>query len=240
MGYKQTTMTKFQKRKRDGKWGTSATKRAKSNQYRFSLSKSDYGFPDRFKTKIRYCDVITFSDTAGTTQSNTFRLNSIYDPDLSGVGHQPMYHDQLALVYGRYRVTGSKITIKFAMKSSPSLAAAEVGPTGVGIVCSANSSFASSGISTMMEQNNNTCKVLGDKSSGDSIVTCVQTFVPARDLGNGAVDDSNASAFGNNPAQVFYAHAFKVDQGSVASNIKMYVTIEYALEVFQRLEIAAS
>jgi len=240
MGYKQTTMTKYQKRKPGTKWGTSATKRSRYNQKRFTLSKSDYGFPDKFSTKLRYAEVITFTAGAGAFQANTFRLNSVYDPNLSGVGHQPMYHDQLALIYGKYRVNGARIRVRFEMVSLPSTATASYAPTLCGIVCSANSSFVSSSYEQLLEQNNNQVKVLGDKSSGNSEVIVTQTFSPSRDLGNGAVDDSNAGSFGNNPSQVFYAHVFKNDMTANPSIVQALVEIEYQIEVYQRLEIGTS
>lgn len=39
--------------------------------------------------------------------------SSIYDPDLTGVGHQPLWRDQLALLYNRYRVIGVKYEVIF-------------------------------------------------------------------------------------------------------------------------------
>lgn len=69
------------------------------------------GFPDSEVATIRYSDEITKSGS--TYAQYTFRGNSVYDPDETGIGHQPMYYDQYAAVYQRYKVTQSscKITI---------------------------------------------------------------------------------------------------------------------------------
>lgn len=40
----------------------------------------------------------------GTTANNIFRLSSIFDPDFTGIGHQPLGRDQLAVLYERYQV----------------------------------------------------------------------------------------------------------------------------------------
>lgn len=40
-------------------------------------------------------------------------LNSLFDPDRSGVGHQPYCFDQWASFYNRYRVYGCKYTVTF-------------------------------------------------------------------------------------------------------------------------------
>lgn len=49
------------------------------------------GFPNSEVAKIRYSDQITITGT--TYAQNTFRGNSAFDPDESGIGHQPMYFD---------------------------------------------------------------------------------------------------------------------------------------------------
>lgn len=40
----------------------------------------------------------------GLAASQVFRLSSIHDPDFSGIGHQPVGHDQFAALYERYQV----------------------------------------------------------------------------------------------------------------------------------------
>lgn len=51
--------------------------------------------------------------TAGVLgSSQVFRLNSIYDPNFTGAGHQPYGHDQLALIYKQYKVHGVHIHIE--------------------------------------------------------------------------------------------------------------------------------
>lgn len=61
-------------------------------------------------TKLRYRQKIAL--TASTTfQYNVFRLNSVYDPDYTGVGGQPMGFDQLAGLYNKFTVYGCKARI---------------------------------------------------------------------------------------------------------------------------------
>lgn len=53
--------------------------------------------------------------TTTTVESQQFRINSLYDPDYTGVGGQPRYYDQLVTgtMYRAYRVdkVGYKITL---------------------------------------------------------------------------------------------------------------------------------
>jgi len=56
-------------------------------------------------TKMRYSDVINRAPALAVTDERQFNLNSTFDPDLSGGGHQPMGRDELlGVIYGKYRV----------------------------------------------------------------------------------------------------------------------------------------
>lgn len=51
--------------------------------------------------------------TAGVVQVYYFTANGVYDPDVSGTGHQPVGFDQAMLFYEQYVVFRSKITVTF-------------------------------------------------------------------------------------------------------------------------------
>lgn len=67
--------------------------------------------PDRFNASLIYSDTVTLNPGAGTLVHHDFRLNSLYDPDLTGTGHQPRGFDQLMAFYQRYRVYGCKMDV---------------------------------------------------------------------------------------------------------------------------------
>lgn len=50
--------------------------------------------------------------TLATVTSRLFRLNSLYDPDLSGLGTQPVGYDQWAAFYNKYRVVSTEVEIR--------------------------------------------------------------------------------------------------------------------------------
>lgn len=54
----------------------------------------------------------------GLVASYQFRLGSIHDPDFSGVGHQPVGHDELANLYERYQVWKVEYHIEFTNRST--------------------------------------------------------------------------------------------------------------------------
>lgn len=61
--------------------------------------------------KLRYVDYTYISAATGSLASRIYRANSLYDPDYTGTGHQPMRFDQLSALFARYIVLGSKITV---------------------------------------------------------------------------------------------------------------------------------
>jgi hypothetical protein len=65
---------------------------------------SVFGFPDRIYTKLRYCDSGSQSCTSGATGLQIFRWNSVFDPDFTNAGHQPLYRDTYAAIYDQYAV----------------------------------------------------------------------------------------------------------------------------------------
>ena len=67
-----------------------------------------FGFPDEFITTIRYVDVYTLTSASNGIAKQYMRMNSLFDPDQTGTGHQPYYFDQFAALYNRYTVLGSK------------------------------------------------------------------------------------------------------------------------------------
>jgi hypothetical protein len=61
-----------------------------------------------------YCQVLNaatagFSYLLGTQEA--FSLNGLYDPYLSGTGHQPYGFDEFAALYGRYKVVMADVTV---------------------------------------------------------------------------------------------------------------------------------
>lgn len=70
-----------------------------------NVNKALSPFAQRYICKMKYCEVRqTTGPIGGGLVQYNFNLNSIYDPNLTGVGHQPYGYDQLADLYNRYRV----------------------------------------------------------------------------------------------------------------------------------------
>lgn len=76
------------------------------------LVRMGQGFPKRIVMTHKYDEIVTMSSTT-TVGRYYWSCNSMYDPNATSTGHQPMYYDQLSTLYNHYVVIGSKCVIKF-------------------------------------------------------------------------------------------------------------------------------
>lgn len=77
------------------------------------------GVPDRLYVKLRYREQLSWTQAAGNLGDNVYRGNSLFDPDLTGTGGQPLGFDQWSAFYGSYTVLGSSIDVSSQMNSGP-------------------------------------------------------------------------------------------------------------------------
>lgn len=76
------------------------------------VNRSLQPFPQRSIQRMKYCEAIPITWSLGSTANvYRFNLNSIFDPNRSGTGHQPYGHDTMQTLYNRYRVIGVKWNI---------------------------------------------------------------------------------------------------------------------------------
>lgn len=67
------------------------------------------GFPNKFQTKLRYSEHGSLASAMVGIVNQEYRLNSVYDPDLTGGGNQPNFYTTFKEVYSKYRVVGCKV-----------------------------------------------------------------------------------------------------------------------------------
>lgn len=232
------------KRRRSRKWTSDSKKKPRyPENFVGNITRvfgNDYGFPDKLRTRLRYCDQFQM----GTTVNQwVYRFNSLYDPDLSGVGHQPRYFDQLCAsngIYSRYRVLGAKAKITFTEQTPSVAGSANIGPTLVWAETSNNSAIVYGGASDVMEGSGAKWNVIQDKFGGNNMKTLTQTFSLERDCGVNATDDTASALYNNNPGNTVFLHFGKIDLGSNASTVTVFVQVEYFVEFYSRNEIANS
>jgi hypothetical protein len=113
-------VTRYHRLKRRGAVGRSGTSRLKaqgSGGVAPLLAPLAPPLPARKFCKLRYVAAYNSVSASTTAVERWYRLNSIFDPDGTGVGHQPLYHDQLANIYQAYRVHGAKVIVNISNAS---------------------------------------------------------------------------------------------------------------------------
>lgn len=179
-------------------------------------------FPSQFRGRLNYDTLLQLAPAASAVAYNTFRLNSVYDPDYSGVGTAAYGYSALAALYGRYRVLGYSVHISYTNLSTtlPLTVFAVATPvttvgTGITQILSQRRTWFS-GLSTA---NGN-----GTKEHSFSGPVGAIYGVPAAQVRN---EDDFASVTGNNPNNGIYAHIGAFNNGASAGTLNIQVRIQY-------------
>lgn len=186
-----------------------------------------YGFPDVLRMRMSYGDtVLLTSSTTTLTPSQAYRMTSTWDPDYTGAGGQPYWRDQIAGLYGRYRVIGSKITVTFAKQTESSTGN---GPHLVGIQMSNASALSSINSSTLITTPDTNTATLS-QDGGPVTLTC--TYSPSQAFGpHYANSDDLQAAIGSNPTRNWLATIFACNNGTASTtNVIAYVKLEFMCE----------
>jgi len=99
-------------------------KRTKSNKKKgqsSQLGKYVSPFPSHRVATFKYNEERNLAESAGGGDFQVLDLGSLFDPDYTGVGHQPLYFDQLvtsAGPYRRYRVFSGSVHLQFVNQST--------------------------------------------------------------------------------------------------------------------------
>lgn len=187
--------------------------------------------------KISYSDRYTL--TSGTVgifgNEQIMRLNSLYDPDLSGTGHQPLYYDTMSLVYKRYKVTGVSIDVLWT------------DPQADGVVCamciqpsSEVYSVAGKSVGVLDEQPMSVVRYLNDSGSQN---TRVKQFVPIYQIEgmtksqfNGQADGDYTAVTTTNPAKVPYLRMGAASlSGTSGVGVTAIVKLTYHVRFYERI-----
>jgi hypothetical protein len=80
--------------------------------------------PSAVRTVLRYTRATAVVGAVGATATQIFSGNSLFDPDVTGAGGQPLGFDQWAAMYLKYRVLASSIEVNLATPGAASNAEA--------------------------------------------------------------------------------------------------------------------
>lgn len=193
--------------------------------------------PDRFITKMRYSSLHALVTGGAGPVTHQYRINSIYDPDLSGGGHQPLGHDQLQTLYLRYVVRGMSYHITFTNQSTTDYA-------DLAVVFHPNTSMASA-MSTALESTYCRRSVVGPETGSRNITTMkgYVSVAKVRGISRNKVTNENDynALFGANPI-ITPCMTIYVENQNVAAAIQVNVRVDlvYYVSLYDRIALSQS
>lgn len=216
---------------------TTTTKKAKLPVYR-SLGRINLGkgFPKTITETHRYCQLQNLSTGAsGIFNSQTFSCNGMYDPDITGTGHQPLYFDQLSALYNHYTVTSSKITITGVPRYGG------VTPVPITLVAYIDDNASTSlNVQSVVEQT--TGKRLSFAAQANEPKSMVLKWSAKKNFGGSVVNNANmqGSAAANPIEQSYFLIGIDSSVDATGTSIQLYCTIEYTAVWSELKELASS
>lgn len=192
-------------------------------------------FPNKFVTKLKFHQEITLNPGVGTLGTHTFRANSVYDPDFTGVGAQPRYFDEIMPLYDHFVVLGSKITATmFNNQNDAAFFAINRNDNGI----------PGNKVNDLIEQRNTRYTWLTDQTSAKAMRTLTMTFSPKKFLSRSKPlsDPDLKGTVSSNPNEGAY---FSVCYGGFPNSIDpatniVHVVIDYIVAFIEPKRVGAS
>jgi len=202
----------------------------RKRSYPTNVNRSLQPIPQRYICRMKYSETITTDITTGMYY---FNLNSVYDPNRSGGGHQPYGHDTLATLYNRYRVISCNWRINLAFASTASSAIIQAQP--------ANEQLMPSTGSEMRE--NPRSKYICQNPGSASRVLQGRTYLPSlvgRTKSQYMGDDRYQAQVGTNPQELAILNVMATGSGDTGAQVALQVVLEYQVEWFDIKHLAQS
>lgn len=177
--------------------------------------------PQRYICKMKYAETIVTS-ALGEYRMN---LNSIFDPNRSGVGHQPYGHDTLQTLYNRYRVISCGYRIQAVQTSTGA-------PIQLGVLPS-NEQLTFTTISELKE--NPRAKYVTVSPGAPAVYLSGKVYLPSlvgRNKAQYMADDRYQAEYGASPVENAILNIKSQTIGDVDSSFTCNVLLEYTVESF--------
>lgn len=172
---------------------------------------------------LPYYDQNNFTTGSVTAGGYVFTANGLFDPNITGVGHQPMGFDQMMLFYEHYTVTKAKITVNFYNLDTDDSVV-------VGLLVAPDATLETN--FSKLNENGMLKKHWLTPSGGHDPKCSITLFANISKI-NGKKDVRSEDDFRgdavSNPAEQTYFHLFAYNQATVNTvNVAFEVMIEYS------------
>lgn len=189
-------------------------------------------FAQRYITKMKYAETI-FINAAGPS-AYRWSLNSCFDPNFSGIGHQPHGFDTLSTIYNRYRVIGCSYTISGVDQSGQYVVIATL---------PANEQVNTLSVAEMLE--NPRCKFITQAPNASLKMLTGNVYLPSlvgRNKAQYMADDRYQAVSTSSPSEAAILNVYvqRLDGGSNTLNVPIQITLNYTVEWFDVKNLAQS
>lgn len=190
-----------------------------------NVNRSLQPIANRYVCKQKYGTFITTSALSG---QYVFNLNSVFDPDRTGVGHQPMGFDQLAGLYNKYRVIACGWRIQLPLSSGANAYS-------VGCLPSNDPSIVWNDFGEMTEVSRT--KYITQNSGAPAATLSGKIYLPTlfgKTKASYMADDTLAAQVSTSPSELMllYLQTFSTGTGLATGGINLQVLLEYTVEYF--------
>lgn len=189
----------------------------------------------RWHTRYAEYQISLDPGVAGIMASHLFAWNGLYDPDITGVGHQPIGFDQLVgVMYDHYQVVRARAMVTFSNQ--------ETSYQQVVTLSTQDTTTVSETLPTPLIENGR-CKwaVLGVRDAGDSTKTLRINWDSREFFGSTSSDDQYKGNSSSNPTDIAYLRLTAAPQNAAdTTNVRALVVIEYDCLLTSPKQIAQS
>lgn len=185
------------------------------------------GFANQQIVYMRYVTNISIDAAVAATGSHEFRANSIFDPDVTGVGHQPMGRDEWSVAYDHYTVLGASIKCTFLSQGTGIDTSSFLG----GILLD-DDSTAITNPAALMEQGKARYKLITNNSASKSYAIVRHYYNPRKFFGVKDMKDNRdmlGAQFAANPTENVHFRVFVApfDNSADLADQEVLVQITY-------------
>lgn len=185
--------------------------------------------PSAYRTKMKYVDQAILVSSAAGEWEYQFNLNSLYDPNRSQTGHQPLGYDQLAALYQRYRVLTTKVAITNFSPASSNVAGWWTFVVDTTTSTSIVNIVERARYAKVMPANpNNGANKLNQKFDMAAVVGCSPIQYQS--------DDRYSAVVGSNPTETIIGHLIGQQSTTTGSSLYVLVQLEFYCEFYDPVE----
>lgn len=189
--------------------------------------------PDRIRVVLPYSESLNRAPAA-TSEDYQWNLNSLFDPNRTGTGHQPLGNDQWAAFYNRYRVLSTFVRVTYNNVSSGTC----------NCVIAATNSTTNLTFLAAMEQPYSRTALLSPATGSRDAVVLREKFDLARVNGMTGpqymYSDLVEATFGTTPTENIILHTVVESISGINVVYTVQVYLEYYVELWDPLELTES